>query len=236
MGATATTFGVSGLAAAAPDSEEISTSDAADREVAAVVESESFEEARRQYYRDTGDSLRDLLDFGRAAALRRRGESGFALAVPLKSDGRFSAESTATGLRARVRNQNVDVLFNAGGDDAPDAMNTTSKTTDVVANANCRYDIPGWNCDGVYDSEEICKVIAFANAFILANDATGIGFVDDILLPATVIAAKGCVAEQFVELVVTDWLNGCSTDNWVYEYYVSAWWNPIGSVAAPKCG
>jgi hypothetical protein len=157
---------------------------------------------------------RKALDFGRAKTLRNANEPGFALAVPLQDDDEFDAQSTTTGLRARYRDGVADVLFDAGDSEGPDAANVTAKTDGVSVLSNCRFDPPGWNCQGVYDTEQICTIIGGVNAFILGNDATGIGFIDDILIPITGTAGAACGAEQFAELLIADWVGACSTDNW----------------------
>lgn len=233
VGATAATFAFSGVTSAAPRDEEVTVADATGREVSKVARTDSFAAVRKEMAQSGG---RKALDFGRAKTLRNANEPGFALAVPLQDDDEFDAQSTTTGLRARYRDGVADVLFDAGDSEGPDAANVTAKTDGVSVLSNCRFDPPGWNCQGVYDTEQICTIIGGVNAFILGNDATGIGFIDDILIPITGTAGAACGAEQFAELLIADWVGACSTDNWVYEFYASAWWNPAGPVVAPKCG
>lgn len=106
--------------------------------------------------------------------------------------------------------------------------------------SECQYSniTPGYQCIGTYDTETACTIIGAAAVLIPADDVTGIGVIDDVLLPVVEPTAAACALEQAIELGIADWLGVCSTDNWVWELYSTAWWNPVGPayLAIPKCG
>lgn len=245
-GVTALALGAPGLAAAEQATGEVAVQDAGREHVRDVLDTDGFSEVAREITdagrsrrRESGaGSVQSVVDLENAAVLRREGEAGYVLAAPLAGDDGFEPLDSTTGLRAHYADGSANVVFNAGDEASADAMNGESSTIDTVsAQADCRFSwVPGYYCDGVYDTETICTIIGGANAFIVGNDATGVGFVDDVLLPITGAAGAACGAEQFAELVVADWLGGCDSTNWEYELYYSRWWNPGPSpVIAPRC-
>lgn len=239
-------IGAPGLAAADSSSADTEITDASRAEIRNVVHTEGFrevdervsEERGRSRRRGDAGSVRSEVDLQRAAVLEKANETGYVLAAPLTGDDSFEPLDSTTGLRAHYADGSANVIFNAGGEVSADAMNSQSSTIPTVSTqADCRFSwVPGYYCEGVYDTETICTIIGGVNAFIVGNDATGIGFVDDVLIPFTASAGAACGAEQFAELVVADWLGGCDSTNWEYELYYSRWWNPGPSpVVAPRC-
>lgn len=97
----------------------------------------------------------------------------------------------------------------------------------------------GWNYGGTYDEDTACDLLGgadalFAVAALLANDITGVGVVDDYLIPAIGVGEAGCAIEDLAEEYLSGYLN-CPSYTWVYEIYWSAWWNPQGPIIVPKC-
>lgn len=97
-----------------------------------------------------------------------------------------------------------------------------------------------YNYQGTYDDDYVCDnfesagALIGALAFLVGNDITGVGVLDDYLIPFVVGAGAGCLAEQFVEDVVGGTLN---CNNFLYEVYVAKWWVPIPQklVVIPTC-
>lgn len=97
----------------------------------------------------------------------------------------------------------------------------------------------GWNYGGTFNEDTVCDVIGGADALLaiaalLANDITGVGVVDDYLIPAIGVGAAGCAIEDLAEEYLSGYLN-CQSYTWVYEIYWPAWWNPEGPIIVPKC-
>lgn len=244
-------LGGAGLAGASgSDAEEFAVRDAKYGELARVLRSEQF----RSVARDLPRRGRKL-DYRRAKAVREdSGDDAFKLAVPLASDDSFDPVDTVEGLHAYVdpNSDALHVIVNLRPDDVGTATvetrtretvrySATSATDDQVrVQSGCQYGgiTPGYKCMGVYDTEEACTVIGAAAVLIPSDDVTGIGVIDDVLLPAVGAGAAGCALEQAIELGITDWLNACSTNNWVWELYTARWWNPVPQqfLAIPRCG
>lgn len=248
--ASAAAFGSTGLASATASSEDYHVREANGREIARVLRSEQF----RTIARDLADNG-DRLAVRRAKVVEKeRRSDAFKLAVPLKSDTSFDPVETVTGLHARVvpEDDELHVIVNYEDDSLTAAevgsrtqptqrySATTAGDDEVSILSGCQYsDItPGYKCMGVYDTEEACTVIGAAAVLIPSNDVTGIGVIDDVLLPAVGAGAAGCALEQAIEMGITDWLNACSTNNWVWELYQARWWNPVPQqfLAIPRCG
>ncbi len=219
-------------------------------------------------FKDTTTDLPDQgdrLDFERAETVRKqKGDDQYKLAVPLKDMESFDPMTTVKGLHAHVnpKNENVKVIVRyeynkvdpSELDSSTEKNEVSAATTETTQNGGsalatdtvttlsneCHYAgiTPGYYCNGAYDTEEACTVIGAAAVLIPSDDITGIGVIDDVALPVVEPAAAGCAIEQAVELGITDWLNACSTNNWVWEIYTARWWNPVPQqfLALPRCG
>lgn len=97
----------------------------------------------------------------------------------------------------------------------------------------------GWNYDATYDEDTVCDIVdgsdaLLAVAALLANDISGVGVVDDYLIPAIALGAAGCTLENLAEEYLSGYLN-CDSYTWVYEVYLPAWWNTSAPIIMPKC-
>ena len=87
-----------------------------------------------------------------------------------------------------------------------------------------------YNYVGTYDDDYVCDnfesaaALIGAVAFLLGNDISGVGVLDDLLVPFVVGAGAGCLTEDFVNDVLAGTLD-CS--NFLYEVYTAKWWVPI---------
>lgn len=227
-----------------------------------VLESRQFQEVIAELPNRGG-----RLDFGRAKTVRKqKGSDEYKFAVPVKDTGSFDPVTATEGLHALVNPEIDEVKIIVRYEDEPGSAESepvsgqaevttatisasasstataSTATTDGVRamGSGCHYsDItPGYKCVGAYDTETACTIIGAAAALIPANDVTGIGVIDDVALPAVAAAGSACALEQAIEMGITDWLNACSTDNWVWEVYRTRWWNPVPQpfLAIPRCG
>ncbi|MDY6775052.1 MAG: hypothetical protein SV253_03090 [Halobacteria archaeon] len=96
---------------------------------------------------------------------------------------------------------------------------------------------PGYDLIGVYETDQACTVLGGATVFLFADDPTGIGVIDDVLIPGALVADSGCALEQAIELGIADWAGACNDGEWEWALYQKEWWNPApwGLIALPIC-
>ena len=81
-----------------------------------------------------------------------------------------------------------------------------------------------YNHQGTYDDDKICTAIDGLDVFLavgalLANDISGVGVLDDVLIPIVGGASATCAIEDNVETFAGNEL-GCPSNDFEYELWV----------------
>lgn len=106
----------------------------------------------------------------------------------------------------------------------------------------------GWKYHGTYDEDTVCDILTTSDAFvtigglitsIIVDDITGVGVLDDALIPVTIAGvatgAAVCTLEDIAEEYLSGYLN-CPSQKWVYELYVSKFYNSTAKpIIVPIC-
>lgn len=140
-------------------------------------------------------------------------------------DGLYSAHIAASPEDFRERTDPLPTQANGG------SIGIQSHLSDKIGFA--------WHYDSTFNEDVICDIFGGVSALIaigalLVDDLTGIGVVDDILIPAIGAVAGACAIENLAEEYLSGYLN-CESYTWVYEVYLPDWWNPLGPIIVSTC-